>query len=69
MQAVADINHLFHDIVIGWPGSVHDAIVFHTFFYTGLSLPLWNYVILLFFFLQWDTSAQSIFPSTPSSAS
>ena len=25
MQAVVDCNYLFRDIVIGWPGSVHDA--------------------------------------------
>lgn len=27
MQAVVDYNYLFRDIVIGWPGSVHDARV------------------------------------------
>ena len=27
MQAVVDHNHLFRDVVIGWPGSVHDARV------------------------------------------
>ena len=28
MQALADSNCLFHDIFVGWPGSVHDARVF-----------------------------------------
>lgn len=28
MQAVVDCNYLFRDVVIGWPGSVHDAQVF-----------------------------------------
>ena len=27
MQAVVDHNHLYRDVVIGWPGSVHDARV------------------------------------------
>ena len=27
VQAVVDHNHLFRDICIGWPGSVHDARV------------------------------------------
>ena len=27
MQAVTDCNYLFRDVVIGWPGSVHDARV------------------------------------------
>ena len=27
MQAVVDHNHLYRDVVIGWPGSVHDACV------------------------------------------
>ena len=27
MQAVVDCNYLFRDIVVGWPGSVHDARV------------------------------------------
>ena len=27
MQAVVDCNHRFRDVVIGWPGSVHDARV------------------------------------------
>ena len=27
MQAVVDHNHLFRDVVIGWPRSVHDARV------------------------------------------
>jgi len=27
MQAVVDSNYLFRDIVVGWPGSVHDARV------------------------------------------
>ena len=27
MQAVADCNYIFRDIVVGWPGSVHDARV------------------------------------------
>ena len=27
MQAVTDCNYLFRDIVVGWPGSVHDARV------------------------------------------
>ena len=25
MQAVVDCNYFFRDIVIGWPGNVHDA--------------------------------------------
>ena len=28
MQAVVDANYLYRDVVIGWPGSVHDARVF-----------------------------------------
>ena len=28
MQAVTDCNYLYRDVVIGWPGSVHDARVF-----------------------------------------
>ncbi|CAB4003678.1 Hypothetical predicted protein [Paramuricea clavata] len=28
MQAVTDCNYLFRDVVIGWPGRVHDARVF-----------------------------------------
>ena len=28
MQALADSNYLFHDIFVGWPGSVCDARVF-----------------------------------------
>ena len=28
MQAVVDANYLYMDVVIGWPGSVHDARVF-----------------------------------------
>ena len=28
MQALADSNYLFHDIFVGWLGSVHDARVF-----------------------------------------
>ena len=28
MQAVVDCNYLYRDLVIGWPGSVHDARVF-----------------------------------------
>ena len=28
MQALVDSNFLFHDIVVGWLGSVHDAKVF-----------------------------------------
>ncbi len=28
MQAVVDCNYLYRDVVIGWPGSVHDARVF-----------------------------------------
>ena len=27
MQAVVDHNNLYRDVVIGWPGSVHDARV------------------------------------------
>ena len=27
MQAITDCNYLFRDVVIGWPGSVHDARV------------------------------------------
>ena len=27
MQAVPDTNYLFRDIVVGWPGRVHDARV------------------------------------------
>ena len=27
MQAVVDCNYRFRDLVIGWPGSVHDARV------------------------------------------
>jgi hypothetical protein len=28
MQAVTDCNYLYRDVVIGWPGSVHNARVF-----------------------------------------
>ena len=28
MQALVNSNYLFRDIVVGWPGSVHDARVF-----------------------------------------
>ena len=28
MQAVVECNYIFRDVVIGWPGSVHDAWVF-----------------------------------------
>ena len=28
MQALVDSNYIFRDIVVGWPGSVHDAWVF-----------------------------------------
>ena len=28
MQAVVDCNYLYRDVVIGWPGSIHDARVF-----------------------------------------
>ena len=28
MQAVVDCDYWFTDVVIGWPGSVHDAHVF-----------------------------------------
>ena len=28
LQAVVDHNYMFRDINIGWPGSVHDALVF-----------------------------------------
>jgi hypothetical protein len=28
LQAVVDCNYLYRDVVIGWPGSVHDARVF-----------------------------------------
>ncbi len=28
MQAIVDCDYLFRDVVIGWPGSVHDAHVF-----------------------------------------
>jgi len=28
MQVLVDSNYLFCDIVVGWPGSVHDARVF-----------------------------------------
>ena len=31
MQAVVDCNYLYRDVVIGWPGSVHDACVFSNF--------------------------------------
>ena len=27
MQAVTDCNYMFRDVVIGWPGSIHDARV------------------------------------------
>ena len=27
LQAVVDHNYLFQNLCIGWPGSVHDAIV------------------------------------------
>ncbi|CAB4037988.1 Hypothetical predicted protein, partial [Paramuricea clavata] len=28
MQAAVDCNYLYRDVVIGWPGSIHDARVF-----------------------------------------
>jgi hypothetical protein len=28
MQAVIYCNYIFRDVVIGWPGSIHDARVF-----------------------------------------
>lgn len=44
MQAVVDCQYLFRDIVVGWPGSVHNAWVLSNseFYNRGLKLQLFD---------------------------
>lgn len=44
MQAVVDSQYLFRDVVIGWPGSVHDARVLSNseFYNLGLKSQLFD---------------------------